>query len=558
MDGQEGGIPHDTLLSSLEDSRGRLWFGFVSGLARYDSQQDTFHTFLHERGNTQSLSNNVVLFLLEDSHSRMWVGTTGGLNRIEEHEDGSVTFVRFGKRQGLPDTFVSSIVEAGDDLWLGTEKGVVRFRENNGVVDARLYDMSDGLQVTSYTHDAVYRDQNGRMYFGGEGGVDVFHPDLIRGDEIPPRVVLTDLQIFNRPVSIARDERMDGTLSVDRAIAFLSELRLTHRHSVLTFHYSALHYRQPDRIRYAYMLDGFDRNWIDADTKTEATYTNLDPGDYTFRVKAMNADGVWSIQPAELALHVEPPPWRTWWAHSLYAIAGAGAIAAFTRSRIAARERELREQQRMEQARLEERESIRRQNASDFHDEAGTTLTRILFLTELARRSSNGDDELRTLLEKIDANATRLSQGMRDFIWVLDPDKDTLLDTLQRIATFGEALFAHSEATFTMQYDHQLLRGVKLDLNERRQVLMICKEALHNAARHAGAMSVMVRVRYSNDLLIITIEDDGCGFDALNGNSGYGMKSMRTRAAGVGAVLNLESLPHQGTSVELRLPQMSD
>jgi signal transduction histidine kinase len=539
---------------SMQDRHGRIWFGFANCLARFNAGAETFERFVHDAADPFSLSNNMVMALHEDRQGNLWIGTAAGLNRLEELPDGTTRFVRYGRGAGMPADFIVSIVEHDDALWLGTDRGILRFRQTEGRVDARLYDTSDGLHVTAHHHLSALCDSEGCLVFGGWDGFDRFLPEKIAPDASAPRVVLTDLLLFNRHVPIIPDEYPTGdTLSLVRSITSLQELTLTHRHLVVTFRYSALHFRQPDKLRYAYMLAGFDREWIDAGSKTEATYTNLDPGDYTFRVKAMNADGIWSDRPAELAIHVEPPPWRTWWAHSLYLAAGAGAIALFTRSRIAARERELQEQRRLEQARLEERESIRRQNASDFHDEAGTTLTRILFLSELARRHSDGNGELRSLLEKIDTNATRLSQGMRDFIWVLDPDKDTLLDTLQRISIFGESLYAQSDTTFTMQYDNVQLRDVTLDLNQRRQVLMICKEALHNAARHAGAGAVVVRAACDGERLQISIEDDGCGFDASNGSTGYGLKSMRSRAENVEAELTVSSRSDAGTAVVLRL-----
>ena len=250
---------------------------------------------------------------------------------------------------------------------------------------------------------------------------------------------------------------------------------------------------------------------------------------------------------------MQPPPWRRWWAYLLYGAAGAASIASFTRARIEARERTLREERRIELAREEERENIRRQNAADFHDEAGTTLTRILFMTELARRQAEGEGELHDLLEKIDRNAALLSQGMRDFIWALDPDQDTLLDTLQRIGTVGEALFSHFDTTFTMHYQHEQLSGITLDLHQRRQLLMICKEGLHNAARHAHPSSVVVEAILQGEQLMLSITDDGSGFDPEEVVAGYGLKSMRKRAEGLGGDFTVHSKLTKGTRVELRL-----
>jgi len=556
-----GDIPSDMLFASYKDRRGRLWFGFIAGLARYDRGSDSFETFLHDPDDEASLGNNMVMDLCEDAEGGLWIGTAGGLNRVVEEADGTVRFVRYGIREGLPDEFIGSMIEADGALWLGTDRGIVRFREADGEIDARLYDVSDGLHIQEYYHRSVCRDSEGWLNFGGHDGFDRFHPGRIRPDTTPPVVVLTGLRLFNRPVPVTpMPDREGDAFALDRSITHLRELRLTYRQSVVTFEYAALHYRQPEKIRYAYRLEGFDRDWIDAGRKVEATYTNLDPGEYLLRVGAANSDGVWSRQPVALVIRVEPPPWRTRWAYAAYSLAGAGAIVAFTKWRVGIRERELRERQRVVRAREEERESIRRQNASDFHDEAGTTLTRILFLSELARRhdQGKGSPELRGLLEKIDENASRLSQGMRDFIWVLDPDKDTLLDTVQRIGSVGESLFMMLDTTFTMRYDHRQMQGVTLGLNQRRQTLMICKEALHNAARHSGAASVVVDVILDDRCLIVIVADDGRGFLPSENADGYGMKSMRTRAGSVDGELTIESRPGVGTRVVLRIPHLGD
>ena len=549
-----GNLPHETMLCSLEDSRGRLWFGFAVCLARYHREEDAFEDFRHDPDDPESLGNNMVTSLYEDERGRIWIGTAGGLNRIIEEEDGSIRFVRYGRSRGLPADFIVSIVGHRDELWLGTDRGLVRCREREGEIDARLFGTSDGLHTSSYHLGSAFRDREGYLCFGANAGFDRFHPDRLVPDLTPPVLVLTGLRLFNKPVPVVAGSAESDGLMLDCAVTHVRRLDLSWRDTVVTFEYSALHYRQPEMIRYAYRLEGFDQEWIDAGEKTEATYTNLDPGEYTFLVKGRNVDGLWSETPAVLTVGVEPPPWRRWWAWLLYGAAGVGAVATFTRARIEARERVLREERRIERAREEERENVRRQNAADFHDEAGTTLTRILFMTELARRQAEEEGELHDLLEKIDRNAAQLAQGMRDFIWALDPDKDTLLDTLQRIELAGGALFAHLDVTFTMQYDHAALNGITLDLNQRRQVLMICKEGLHNVARHAGPSSVCVAAGLRDHLLHISIDDDGCGFDDKAKSSGYGMKSMRERAASLGADFSVRSGIGEGTCVKLRVP----
>lgn len=553
------GLEFDTLMTSEELSDGTLLFGFSMGIAEYDYALDRFSCYQHDPSDRETLTNNMVLAILEASGGDVWVGTAGGLNRMYRRPDRSLAFRRFTIYDGLPNSPIVSIVEHESGLWLGTNDGIVHFRLSNGDVGVRTYTRSEGLHTNIYGPNAALALEGGRLLFGGTDGYDAFSPERLVGDDIPPPIVITELRLFNKTVPIRPPtSAADSSTHLSQSMPSLRELRLSYRDSVVSFRYAALHFRQADRIRFEYMLEGFDRGWIEAGNKTEATYTNLDPGRYEFVVRAVNSDGVHSMRPARVRLQMEPPPWRTWWAHSLYGLAGAGALAAYTRWRVSLRERELREKQRLRQARDEERESIRRQNAADFHDEAGTTLTRILFLTELVRRRGDDNPELRGMLEKIEQNTTRLAQGMRDFIWVLDPDKDTLLDTLQRIEMAGEALFGPRDTSFSMQYDHQALRDVSLDLNQRRQILMICKEALNNVARHAAASSVLVRVIRSEADIVVDVEDDGRGIQEDAGNGGYGMKSMLSRAESIDATLSVRSWVGDGTTVTLKIPHMGN
>ncbi len=554
-----GALPDATMLTSLEDRSGRLWFAFVGCLGLYHRESDTFQSFHHNPDDPHSIDHNMTTALYQDSKGNVWVGTAAGLNRVKERADGSIRFLRCRGKNNLITGPILSITSHNDDLWIGTNNGILRVHEEANNFSVRIYNVSEGSSPISSAFYCAFQNEDGTLYFGGHDGFDSFHPDNLVPDTIPPPVVLTDVRLFNKPVRIIpASERKNKSFALEKASPLLDDITLSHKDSVITFRYATLHYRQADRIRYAYKLEGFDRNWIEAEGKTEATYTNLDAGEYTFRVHAMNSDGLRSQPPVALKVYVEPPPWQTWWAYSLYGAAGASALAAFTRWRISLRERELHERQRLQQAREEERESIRRQNAADFHDEAGTTLTRILFLTELVRRRGEGNKELEEMLEKIDKNTTRLAQGMRDFIWVLDPDKDTLLDTLQRIETTGESLFAHLDTSFSMRYNHQELRHATLELNQRRQTLMICKEALNNVARHARANTVLVEAFYNNLETTISISDDGCGFIQSVQSPGYGMKSMQNRASSMNAALLIESEPENGTIIRLKIPHLGN
>ncbi|MEW6370555.1 MAG: two-component regulator propeller domain-containing protein [Pseudomonadota bacterium] len=291
----------------LEDRRGRLWVGTFHGLDLLDRSSGRFRHFRHDQYDPTSLSHDEIHYLMEDRAGNVWVGTAVGLNKMVTAADGSVSFVRYTVRDGLVDDAVAAMLEDLDGaIWISTTNGLSRFEPATG--NWRSYTAADGTIDGAYFDASAARAPDGALYFGGFNGITAFDPRALRYNRIAPRAVITGFQIFNRPVQQAWPELLDGPVEDMRAIT------LSSKHSVFSIEFSGLHYAAPKRNRFAYKLDGFDQQWVNADAgKRFATYTNLDPGQYVFRVRAANKDGVWSETPATLTITIEPPVWGTWW-----------------------------------------------------------------------------------------------------------------------------------------------------------------------------------------------------------------------------------------------------
>ncbi|MGX4641785.1 two-component regulator propeller domain-containing protein [Massilia sp. SYSU DXS3249] len=291
----------------LEDRRGRIWVGSFNGLDLLDRTNKRFRHFRHDAYDPSSLSHDEIHALLEDRAGNIWVGTAAGLNKMITAADGSVSFVRYSTRDGLVDDSVASILEDRDGIiWISTTTGLSRFDPARN--RWRSYSGADGTIDGAYFDGSALHASDGTLYFGGFNGITAFDPRALRDNGVAPRAVITGIQVFNRPVQTAYPQLLAGPVESARAITLSSE------HSVFSLEFSALHYAAPKRNRFAYQLEGFDQGWVQADAgKRFATYTNLDPGHYVFRVRAANKDGVWSDTPAELAITIEPPAWGTWW-----------------------------------------------------------------------------------------------------------------------------------------------------------------------------------------------------------------------------------------------------
>lgn len=379
----------------LEDKNHNLWIGTYDGL----DIRDTNGHFTHY---DSSISNTNIMCLFEDSRGRIWIGTREGLNLYDPH---TKKFRVFRREDGLPDNTVLNILEDNDHtLWMSTANGLSNMNEK---FQFKNYDESDGLQGREFNENAALKTSHGELIFGGGNGFNLFFPHSIAVNYNVPPVVLTDFQIFNR--SIVQGELMNGRVLLSQAISHTKEITLKYRENVFSVSFAALNYFHPEKNQYMYMLEGFNHEWLKTDGQQRmATYTNLDPGDYTFKVKASNNDGVWTEQPLELHIRVLPPFWRTPFAFVLYILAILAALW-LARRLILERER-LRsriEQERQEAQRMHELDSLKIRFFTNISHEFRTPLS--LIITPLEKIiKKDPDSGLHQQLQMVQRNARRL------------------------------------------------------------------------------------------------------------------------------------------------------
>ncbi len=294
----------DLCTSLFLDQNGDIWVGtWGGGLNRYEPKTDTFTHFNHDPANPESISNDSILSFQQDYQGQLWIGTEGGLNRM--NSDG--TFTSYRLKDGLPNENVMGIQEdAEGHLWISTGNGLARF---DPVTETfRVFSTRDGLQSNEFNSGASFKDRAGLMYFGGVHGFNVFDPAQIRDNQTPPPVVVSTFRVFNEP------------LLVD--LSGHARLEIPYWQNFIAFEFAALDFQDPQKNQYAYQLEGFDPGWIEAGARRYASYTSLPAGNYTFRVKASNSDGVWNETGVALPLTIIPPLWQTWWF-----LTGAGILA---------------------------------------------------------------------------------------------------------------------------------------------------------------------------------------------------------------------------------------
>jgi len=327
---QKTKIASNTIWVLYEDSKHRIWAGTHAGLALYVPEADTFKLYRANPKNPKSISNNWVICVYEDKKGNIWVGTHGG--GLNLFNPDTQEFQYYRERDGLPNNVISGIVE--DDkgnLWLSTINGISKFipPANKSVKPIFInYDASHGLQQGQFNIGSFFKSADGKIFFGGKGGFNVFHPDSIKGNDYRPPIIFTDFKIFNKSVVVAENSVLKSTINETEKIT------LKYSQSVLTFEFAALNYYVSENNLYAYKLEGFDINWNEVGNNRTATYTNLDPGKYTLLVKGSNNDGVWSDEIKKLDIIILPPWWMTWWFRISAFLTIVGSISFYVFSRI--------------------------------------------------------------------------------------------------------------------------------------------------------------------------------------------------------------------------------
>ncbi len=329
-------ISSSIIRNILEDKNGNIWFATADGISMLTDEEKhkknpKFQIFKHVPLDDKSLSHNYILELYESKNGDLWIGTFGGgLNKfVPESSVSKPYFVAYQEKDGLSNNVVKGILE--DDygnLWISTNKGISKFDPENETF--KNYDANDGLQDNEFQELARLRRKNGELLFGGVNGFNVFDPNNIKDNPVEGETVITGLSIFNKKVKIG--DTINGRILLDEPISKTKQVNLKYKENSFAIDFAGLHFSAPNKNNYLYKLEGFDKDWIFANSqKRQATYTNLSPGTYTFKVRASNNDNIWDSSPAQIELVVAPPYYLTGFAFLIYALLIIGALLLYRR-----------------------------------------------------------------------------------------------------------------------------------------------------------------------------------------------------------------------------------
>ena len=528
------------------DRSGTLWFGTWGGIvSRLDEKTNTFVHYTPDRDDPRKLQGGSIGAIHEDSKGTLWLAAGLGLYRFDRKNE---VFTRYTESDGLPNNDLMGILEdTAGRLWISSKKGISRFDPPTGTF--KNYDVSDGVRSNDFSRSCYQRGRNGEMFFCGNEGVTAFVPEEIHGNPYMPPVVLTSFTIFNRPVPIGPDSELK------RAIPYAESLTLSYKKNAFSLEFAALSYANSQKNRYRYRLEGFPPGWNEVDSKHRvATYTNLDPGHYVFRVQGSNSDGIWNEEGVSLPIVITPPWWRT-------NTFRAGAVALLLALLWAGYQYRIRQVQQAFEATLEARVGERTRIARELHDTLLQGFHGLLLRFQTA--SYLLPDRPAEAKEKLDgaiAHAAKAITEGRDAVQGLRASTVERNDLAVAIRTLGDELAIDASAKPPPAF-RVGVEGQPRDLHPilRDEIYKIAAEALRNAFRHGQAGLVEVEIRYDDDEFRLRVRDDGKGIDsqvlAAQGIEGhYGLRGMPERAAVIGGNLTVWSEVGAGTEVELRLP----
>ncbi|HEV7780908.1 MAG TPA: two-component regulator propeller domain-containing protein [Chitinophagaceae bacterium] len=485
------------------------------GLLLFDAMTGHFKPVpitLEKTGNSTPL----ILDIYQDIKKNIWIATLSdgliktGLSLKE--------FKQYTEQDGLPSMRTYHIDEdKKGNIWLNTFGGLSVFDPVKKMFSN--YGNNEGLRNQNMLND-LYKNEQGIFFMGDENSLQVFDPAERPENNAALPVYITSLKVQ------------------DKEYPLNSPIVLEYNRNYISFEFVALDYNQPEKIKYAYQLEGAGNEWQSTGSLRSVSFSNLKEGHYTFKVRAAGADGTWYESKDRVHFRIRAPFWKSWWFYLVAALVLTAAIYYLYRLKL---------------NRIRNEEKIRDKIARDLHDDIGSTLSGInLYSKMVLNKTTHTDEETKTILTKIEERTGNMMDAMSDIVWSINPHNDTVADLLVRMREYAAEMLEAKDISYSFEAG-EMTASLKLDLNTRKEIFLVFKEAVNNAAKHAGCTNMIIEVSTQQNKFNLRVKDNGKGIP-VQSNGGNGLRNMKARAKQVNAILTIVSDQKEGTVIHLQVP----
>jgi len=517
---QKWNVKDNLVRKFFRSKDGTVWVATVkAGLGEWRKGQQIEY-YCNIPGDNTTIRSDNIYDISEDNSGNLWVSTYGG--GLHYFDKKTRKFQHITASHNLAEGIQT---DSRGNVWMIANGHLHKYDPyRKAYTTFHLPDAEKTGGVKGY----IFKDETGKMYLAGAGYYIAFHPDQVRDQLTQPSVYFTDFKVFGDSYS---------------HLLFNKQIELRYNENFFSVEYAAPSYHAGYPVQYQHKLDGVDADWVSDQGK--ADYTNLDGGDYVFKVRATVKPGVWSSDFATVNIYIIPPFWKTWWFYVTILILMGLIVYGVYRYRI---------------NELLKRQAIRNKIAQDLHDNVGSTLSSISVYSQVAKiyKQQEKHEALRDTLEKISNTSSEMISEMNDIVWAINPRNDSMETILQRMESFARPLLASQQIQFHFHCD-EAVKQIVLEMTKRKNFYLIFKEAVNNALKYSECRNLWVDIKYRYQQLELTVRDDGKGFNAAkarssNSMSGNGLQNMQIRAREMKGSWLIDSVEHEGTRVTLLFP----
>ena len=518
----------------LSDKKGNVWIGsWDMGLLKIS--KDSVFRFMPNDG----ITDLHIRGLNFDNENDLWIGTRySGVFKYDGHK-----FSQLSTENGLNSNWVFSVVQDKyNNYWFATANGISKYSNKHfsGI------SASEGISSSEVTVAQEYKNE---IWFNSNSQIIAYEIENSSTEEIKPKILFKNVMLLDEELPFpekTKNIQKESFLNLSSPAEIQTPLKLDYSKNTILIDFAGLSFKDESQIKYDYILEGFDKNWIKSTKRNYVNYTHLPPGDYSFKVYAINGEGIKSNSPAVFSFTILPPFWQRWWfiISTIFATLFLTSIISILIYR-----------SRMNQKIRVER--LRTKISSDLHDEIGTSLSSIAIFSELIKRDAeNSSAKSKEMLEKIENTSRNLIDKMSDIVWAINPQNDRLEDAILKLREYSVKLLESRGIDVKINIPEEVF-NITLTMDVRSNLLMIFKEIITNAAKYSFAKNIDINFsvfqKSGSKVLVLNVKDDGVGFNTSEVKSGNGLRNIIRRSKDINSLLNLESLPGEGTNISLEI-----